>query len=312
MAFVIDDLGPAAATFLGLFVIYNVLSNYILWHNHKLFSVYTLLWFYGILRIGGQISGLGFAIQGYEHYQWLIAYIVLTVEGYFMLVFNSFHMLIREQKHQFGYSPLAIPFGSDPKSKPKTKGFGAITPKDAFHYLLIAANALLVAGSAMLSGMTAEELDLEANKVTTSKGLRATGQIIFLVLTIGVAGLTYYNYYYKKLHTRAMGCLIASFPFLLIRGIYGVLSIFIDDMNYLVITNYFSGAAHRKLTIYEYVLSTTMEFVAALILLNTYWIRSPSRSDTKPSDTSLQDSERPLNSETKSHSHIDLEKASHA
>lgn len=75
-----------------------------------------------------------------------------------------------------------------------------------------------------------------------------------------------------------MYALLAAFPFLWVRGIYGILSIHIPVMDYLVISNYFSASAHKLLTIYEYVLSTTMEFVAVVFLVGTYKYRNKHQS----------------------------------
>lgn len=250
-----------------------------------------MLWFYGILRIGGQISGVGFAVTGYAHYQWLIAYIVLTVEGYFMLVLVTFYMMIGEETVKFGYSPMNQGWFKN-NSKRVNPSFGNPSPRYTLHYILIAANALLVAGSSMLAGLSGEELATETNKVNTSKALRTAGQAIFLACTVMITCLTVYQYVVRKVRTSVVYCLMAVAPFLWVRGIYGVLSIYIDDMNYLAITNYFSSSSHQKLTIFEYVLGTSMEFITAVILLNTYWVRSPDPEERAETTSNSIDTEK--------------------
>lgn len=274
MGFRVDDLGPAATVFLSLFVFYNFVSHYIVYKQRKFKLAYTLLCFYGLLRLGGQTSGVGYAIMGYIYYKWLIAYIVLTLEGYFMLVLTSFYMAVREDSIHHGSSVMEQ--GVFKKNGERVAPtFKNPSPKHILHYLLIGANALLVAGCAMLAGLTDEELASESSTVVTSEVIRTIGQATFLVTTVLITCFTVYLFHVKKVVTKTMYCLLAAAPFLWVRGIFGILAVYIDDMNYLVTANYANANLHQKLTIYEYVLSTTMEFIAAVILIGTYWIRTP-------------------------------------
>lgn len=291
MGFEIQDLGVASATYLALFGVYNILSHYVMYKIWSFKLVYLMLWFYGLLRIGGQISGVGFAVEGFAHYQWLVAYIVLTVEGYFMLVFGTFYMLMREEVLVHGYSLMNQGFFKiDGKRGAAT--LNNPSPRYTLYYVLIIANVLLAVGGAMLAGASPEELINNAKKVDVSKALRTIGQLIFLIGTVLITGLTIYQREVRNVRTKAVCFLIAAAPFLWVRGVYGVLSIYVDQMNYLAITNYFTPEAHKKLTIYEYVLGTTMEFVAAVILLNTYWVRSPDPEERSETTSNSIDTEK--------------------
>lgn len=259
MSFKILDLGIAASIFLALYVLYNVSSIYIFikkgWK-----SVYTFLLIYGLIRVGGQISGVGYAAAGYYEWKWLIAYLIMSAEGYFTLVLSTLYFLVKEQMIVFGKSPLMKPL------------VWKMSYRVLFHYSLIPANAMIIAGGCMLTGLTPGEKEYN-HQLVTSKALRSVGLIIFLLNSLSVAGLTLYNYFVKRLRTKTMIVLMFIIPFITVRGIYGILSIFYDEMSYFKIQNYFDETSSAKLTIYEYTLALAMEFITAFSLLSIYWLK---------------------------------------
>lgn len=277
MGFKDQDLGIAASIFLSLYVLYELQFIYIA--TQKGFnSLYTALGIFGLIKLGGQISGLGFAIQGFVHWQWLIAYLVLSAEGYFVLVLTTLYFLIKEQIRYYGESPLKQPI------------LGGMSYQKLFHLILIPANIVIIVGGTMLAGMSTEELILDTSKVHTSKILRSVGQAIFLVQSISVSSLICLSFY-KGLRSKAMVLMISVIPFILVRGIYGIMSCFVTEMNYFVYTNYETNVSRRRITIYEYVLAISMEFLAANLLLLIFWTKEPQRivENDEPQDQSLRD-----------------------
>lgn len=97
MAFEDQALGIASSVYLGLYVIFLGTALYVVikrgWNTR--FSFFVL---YGLIRVGGQISGLGFAIEGLEKYKWLVAYIILSTEGYFTLIISSLLFLLKSKR----------------------------------------------------------------------------------------------------------------------------------------------------------------------------------------------------------------------
>lgn len=269
MSFKINDLGIAASIFLSLYVVYNISSTIILFKRGWK-SVYTFLFIFGLIRIGGQISGVGYAAAGYYEWKWLIAYLIMSAEGYFTLVLSTLYFLVKEQVIVFGKSPLTKPVVM------------RMSYRTLFHYSLIPANVMIIVGGTMLTGLTPGEKKYN-DKLVTSKALRSVGQAIFLFNSLSVGALTLYNYFVKKLTTKTMIILIFIIPFITVRGIYGVLSIFIDEMSYFKIENYFDKDSSEKLTIYEYTLAMTMEFITAFSLLSIFWLKKwTNEADTEP------------------------------
>ncbi|EGV60336.1 hypothetical protein PSN45_001911 [Yamadazyma tenuis] len=272
MGFEIVDLGIAASVFLGLYLCFFGLAVYAI--TQKGFkSVYSWFFFYGIVRTGGQVSGVGFAIAGETHYQWLIAYMVMSVEGYFALVMASLYILCIEQKRVWGVSPLETPFITIRGAKRSYKSL--------FHLILVPGNALLIAGGCMLTGLTVQQLANNHSKIVTSRALRTTGQAIFLVQSLSVSALSIHSYFFKNLRSVSMKMLLVIIPFITMRGVYGLVSIYIDKMDYFLISNYISIANHKDMTIYEYTLGTSMEFISAFVMVNTVWFsKGPINEDT--------------------------------
>ena len=150
------------------------------------------------------------------------------------------------------------------------------TPSALFHLLLIPANAILIAGGSMLSGMSQEEIENDHSKVITSKALRTVGQAIFLTQSLFVVFLSIYLYFKEKLKVATLYLLFLSFPFLIVRGIFGILSIYITKMNYFQISNYSEDGLSNYFVACEYTMATTMEFVVAVLLIMNYYYEKAS------------------------------------
>lgn len=153
--------------------------------------------------------------------------------------------------------------------------------------IIIPANALIVSGGSILAGQKIDDID--HNKVTTSRALRTTGQVIFLLQTGIAIGFAVYVYNVEGLrHSNIYSIFLVS-PFILVRGIFGILSIYVNDMNYYDISNYTAEGFHTKFVVYEYVLATTMEFITGCIYISNYFFdtRTTKKFQSDEEDTKL-------------------------
>lgn len=264
MSFELQDFGIASSVYLALFVNYTAIAAYSVYLK-GFDSLYAILCFYGIVRLGGQIGGVGFAVLGPGDYRWLVVYIVLTIEGYFVIVVAFFYLLCREQRKVWGKSPLEAPF----KTSGICKDFSI---RGLVHLILIVASVLLVIGGTMTSGMSIEDLRLDSGRVEAGEALRITGQTMFLLLSLMILGCAIYNFIKQRLRTISMKALLFITPFIIAKGIYGVMWAVLEDINYMALWNYFDVEKYREVTIFEYVLSTTTEFIAGFTLLNLIWV----------------------------------------
>ncbi|EGW32309.1 uncharacterized protein SPAPADRAFT_55793 [Spathaspora passalidarum NRRL Y-27907] len=274
MTFVDRNSGIAASIFLVLYVIYLSLTIKIV--SEKGFrSIYTSLLVYGVFRVCGQMCGVVFSALGYEHWQWLIAYLVFSAEGYFVLVLCSFHLIANAQLYQFGQSWFR------PSKEQKKQNLARATTireklrarfplASVFHILLIPANALVISGGSTLAGQDPSNPD--PNKIITAKALRTTGQVMFLSLTLIAILLAIYVYYKEGVRHCNIYSIFIVAPFITIRGIFGVISIFITKMNYYDMSNYTANGLSAQFVTYEYVLATTMEFITACVYVGNYFI----------------------------------------
>lgn len=131
-----------------------------------------------------------------------------------------------------------------------------------FHLFLIPANTLLVVSGTLTQGDTPSDL---------GKYLKGIGQILFLLQSLVLSGITIYDYRVNNIKTNRMKLLLTLIPFILIRGIYGVVSTFIEELSYLSDQIYTSTRGMMIWTLYEYLLSVTMEFLTAFCLVATYF-----------------------------------------
>lgn len=261
-----QDLGIAASIFLAVYVIFFCFMTFVV-TKRGFATVYTFLWAFSLLRLGGQLCGVVFAKLGIEHWQWLISYLVLGAEGYFTLIFAAFRFTCKAQVNEFGYS-WVLSQGPGIKLVLLRRN---MTWKSIFHLILIPANALVIAGGSMLAGLTGDDLHNQS-KIHTSEGLRTTGQVLFVLMTLAAILLNIYVFVIERVRNHITISVLCASPFLLVRGIFSVMSIYISAMNYFETTNYTGGgSSSRTVTIYEYVLSTTMEFIVACLLASRFF-----------------------------------------
>jgi len=285
MAFEFEGEGIAASIFLALYVIYTLFTIGIIWHKGTLRTIYSGLLFFGLIRMGAQLCGIAFASLGYEHWQWLVAYLVLGAEGYFVLILTSFYMVshahIAARKESWLKSRLVDTSNWGFLKKLNINGMRI------FYYLAIVANVLVIVGGTMLTGLDADEYDDNVSRINTSKGLRGTGQALFLIFTLVVAGLAAYTVIHDNIRSYLLTSVFMATPFLFVRGIYGLLSCFIQQMNYFSMANYTATGMSVHFVATEYVLATTMEFIAACIFMSTYYVVYIPKKALNEDETSL-------------------------
>lgn len=254
-------LGAAATTFLVVFVLMFIASTYQITKLVGWKTRYTAIWVYTVLRIGAQICAIGFSSSQSNIVNWLIGYLVLGAEGYFTLVLSAFMFLCVFQK-QFGEDYLRPTAPEGIKGINKLRWKMRHSPAFYFHWILIPANAILIAGGSMASGVNYQALD-HSNKIRTARALRCTGQAIFLLMTI-ILGLLAAKLYLKEHKKGALLLSVAiAWPFLLVRGIYGILAAVLPAFDYYNFNNYTSVGISESLVVGEYVMGTTMEVCAA-------------------------------------------------
>jgi hypothetical protein len=158
-----------------------------------------------------------------------------------------------------------------------------VRPMAIMHNLLIGANAIIISGGSMLAGGHNNVKEFNAN-LPKAKAMRVAGQGIFLSINV-------YLLYciidtireYKREHPGrrvhlSLYILLATWPLLFVRGLYGILSAVVTAFNYFSPSNYGPDGLTDSFVISEYILSTTMEWTSCALLMTTYYT---SRNDPK-------------------------------
>lgn len=284
--------GIAASVFLGAYTLYSIVAIAVVLKK-GFWTTYTHLLFYGIIRVGAQICGVAFSKLGLENYGWLVGYLVLGVEGYFILVLSSFYLLINVYQEKTGQKDNKFNrsiFNKSDGTSIKLLG-SEVTFKGIMFQYMIVANVLLAVGGSILCSLKADEYETKKGTLNASKALRGAGQIIFLIVTIIVVALTVCARFWEKIRHSTITFILVAAPFLLIRAIYGTLSCFVNKMNYFQLSNYTEDGLSTYFVATEYCLATTMEFVSASLLISTFLI---SRYESRRGDfstSSLDDKE---------------------
>lgn len=264
--FYFTDSGIAASVYFALYTIFLGFMTYIL-HKRGVRTLYSFIFLFALFRFGGQLCGVVYSKLGPVHWQWLIAYLCLSAEGYVTLVFTSFRFTCNEQAKRFGKSWVL----EDRPFRSSILRYLIGSWSDIFYWYLIIANVLVVVGGSLMAGIDYDEYENESGLVKTTEGLRCAGQTLFLLLTITATFFNVWVFYVEKVRTHVTIAILCASPFLLVRGVFGILAIFVDKMNYYKVSNYIDAGMSQELVIYEYVLSTTMEFVASVFLISRIW-----------------------------------------
>lgn len=239
-----------------------------------LWTTYTHLLLYGLIRVGTQICGIAFSALGLKHYEWLVGYLILGVEGYFILVLSSFYLL--GQVYEEGQGIKCNKFKKSLLSKSDGISINIlgseVTLRGLVFQYLVVANVILVVGGALLCSLKVDEYETNHSVINTSKALRGTGQILFLIMTLIVIAFAVYARFYENIQHYTITLIFFAAPFLMVRGVYGTLSCFITKMNYFKLSNYTQDGLTKYFVATEYCLAITMEFVSGCILISNFYI----------------------------------------
>ncbi|GEQ68410.1 hypothetical protein JCM33374_g2078 [Metschnikowia sp. JCM 33374] len=280
--------GIAASVYLGLYSIFLAFMTYVV-AKRGFKTLFTFIFVFCVLRVGGQLCGVVYAQAGPQYYKWLIAYLVLQAEGYFTLILTCFRFTCKAQLEEHGSSWVTT---TGPQTPLMSKW--NITWMNMFHYILVPANAFLIAGGSMTAGIDPTDASSYTNKIHIARGLRTAGQIIFLLMTLISISVNMHVFLNERIRNRTTISVMLAGPFLIVRGVFGVLSIYIDDMNYFDLSNYMSGGVNKNLVIYEYVLATTMEFLTAVILMTRFFVSPPVHKELVQDDDASSSSKEYL------------------
>ncbi|KAG5360085.1 hypothetical protein CJU89_3139 [Yarrowia sp. B02] len=276
MIFFDRPLGAAAITFLILYAFALSLSFQII-VKRGIKTRFTMIGLVCLIRVGAQVSGLGFAKYGWEHYQWLIAYLILGAEGYFAIVLAAYHFVAVFEKFVTGDSFLQPKLPTELKER---KGSSARYDRFVwhlrhdvsiyFHYMLIPANVILIVGGTRTIGVSVDEWD-SSPLVKQGKILRVVGQAIFLGGCVFLLAYAVRLRVVKKLKGAPLVAVLLAGPPLLVRGAYGIIAALVDDYNYYDFNNYSAAGIKTKFIVGEYLMGTTMEYLATMFLLLSHF-----------------------------------------
>lgn len=267
MAFTSNSSGIAASVFLAIYSVFFVVSLCAVVPK-RFVTVLTFIFALVVVRIASQVCGVIYATLTSPNESLLIAYLILSSQGYFFILMAVFRFIIREQKREYGHSWL---LNLGPQVPLPVLAKVTKTWAKTFRAIIVPGNVLVIVGGITLTGINVQDLANEQSKVNLSKVLRTIGQSILLALTVVILLLNVYVYCRERVRSWTLVAVMLLSPFILVRGAFGICSVYVPEMNYFDMSNYVNGEINHRLLIYEYVLSTSMEFCAAVILMTTWF-----------------------------------------
>lgn len=279
----LSPLASASLVFLTLyFCIFIILFTLLSLKKVPWRSRWLVLLLHVLCRLASQACGITFGVIGYRNIDVLVAYYILGAEGYFTLVVCTARFLIAWQRdHWNGYSWIEPVNPSQERAgwkkrfkglfqwrksnEDQTRGAGIAIAVD---WLLVAANAIIVAGGSLNSAAYRDK-DLSSKQVRSKlhacRAMRAAGQSVFLAINtallvcIAVSIHQYRHGRYEDPITTAdngtpseeksqagttrdfrrrpwyghtiLLLLLMTWPFLAVRGIFGICQGLLPDLN---------------------------------------------------------------------------------
>ncbi|KLO18545.1 hypothetical protein SCHPADRAFT_936044 [Schizopora paradoxa] len=300
----------AAVVFLVLYAILWVTLIYgYATRRLKFASVYTIILLHIFIRLSAQACGLAFGVIGYGASGLLVAYLILGAEGYFTLVLCTYRILIGKLIFPVWHqSNLASGESFLEPKMPKDwnfvkrfrESFSLRHLKKSYmsimHWFLIGANTMIIVGGTMLSNsMNSNGDDLPTQQdLNTSKALRLAGQSIFLAINLLLAFSIARTF---RMSLRELGfvhntlkLLALAWPFLIVRGVFGILQATLTEFSYYNIDNYDAKGLKRSFIVAEYLLATLEEWCSCAILMSTFLA---SRHDVEHREERLASGDKP-------------------
>lgn len=228
-------------------------------------TLFTWLFVFGLLRLTCQAVGVAYAVQGLDNTGLIIAFMVLSAQGFLALIFTSFRETAHEQRVAFGSSWF------DQKVIPFRLPLNFIkTPFSIMRLIMIAGAVLFIIGGVeMSSGFNGN-----TSSAQQAKNLRIGGASLYAVAVVALICFSWYAFLVEKIRTRSMVLVLVCGPFLLVRVIYNFLYIYVVDMAEF---KYRAGniVYNPRYILYESILAALMEFIACMVLTFAFLCAEP-------------------------------------
>jgi hypothetical protein len=144
-------------------------------------------------------------------------------------------------------------------------------------------------GGSLLSGGFDDVQSFNVN-LQTAKAMRTAGQSVFLAINVFLFYCIIDAIRQSRRENRNKGThptllfLLATWPLLFVRGLYGIMSGALPAFNYFNPSNYEDTGLADSFVISEYMMGTTMEWTSCTLLMATYLT---SRNDPKKADLEM-------------------------
>jgi len=220
----------------------------------------------------------------------MLTHLYRGAEGYFTLVLCTYRFLVSWQCH----NSVTHDSWLEPRHPPGTPFFERFIdsfrifrkdkparPMAILHTLLVFANTVIIVGGTLLVGNNAQQA---VQHIPIARDMRVAGQSVFFCITIFLLYCIIDSIRQcKRDHPNTcvhptLYLLLAAWPCLFVRGLYGILSSVVTMFNYFAPSNYGPNGLTNGFVISEYLLSTTMEWTSCALLMMTY---VSSRNDQK-------------------------------
>ncbi|EST09184.2 hypothetical protein PSEUBRA_001135 [Kalmanozyma brasiliensis GHG001] len=311
-------LAPLASASLAFLVVYILLFFALCVLLTVRRAPQKLLWLlmlnHVLLRLAAQSTGLAFATRERD-IRSLIAYSLLSAQGQYTLLLCFVHTLVAWQAEYWK------PKVSRSPSRWASGGAEWTWLVVGFDLILILADMVIVAG-AVLSGTTYSDPSRTPSqmrgRLATGKWLRTGGQSAFWLLTLALlvpVCITIHRHRRRRYDQSTeresdislvskgqpshevekrpwfghavLGLLLLTWPFLVVRGIWGVLQAAVPDLNYFDSERYDADGFTGQFVVEEACMVTLMEFCAAVLLTAVLlvWRRGPRHRDDSSETT---------------------------
>lgn len=274
-------------------------------------SRYTVIFFHVTIRLASQATGVASGIVGLSNINLLIAYFILGAEGYFTLVLCTYRFLINWQYHNTASHDSWIEPRHAPNTRwyIRVRDSFALPGKNRrrnlmgfIHLLLISANSIIISGGSQLASVSGEDPNSPdvKSRLRNAKILRLIGQSVFLAINVFLLFciISTMQQYKREQHQadketeeaqaavkegdkprpkqwagvhRSLWLLLAAWPLLIIRGVYGVLAGVLTAFSFFNPNNYTADGLKPSFVASEYVLSALMEWASCALLMLTFW-----------------------------------------
>lgn len=268
--FALQSTGILSSIFVGVYAIYLMFAIWLI-HLRGFKTIFTFLFVFAIIRLGGQISGIVFSLEGYNDSGAFIAYLVLTAQGFIALLFATLRATMYEQKCVFGHSW----FFDSPFWNEKFKTLRYFTcPYAILAWLLMAGSAISIA-----VGVEQSESDSSMSNYDYLQHLRIAALAIYLSVTVALIVFSWYVFLIERVHTRPLVFILLSEIFLLVRVIYNLLTFVKLELSEFTYSVAEGVNINPHFIIYEAILGFTMEFICCILLTCAFvYSHSPTRN----------------------------------